>query len=207
MATRLTNITLTIMLSLFGFGSKGQSIKFDSPEIQENISKQLGKPADVVYHSVVPFGMGYDAGGRADVYMYKEKIKGVTYITGDLIGTKQKKSDAGNYELMVCQKLDNEWGRALISNLSYYTLDASLNSGETMSLGPFAKGDIVAVVFDKFYEFTINGKKFGLMLIIGITEKELEWKEKNGGEELIKKFKESKVYPYTDFDRKSVVNN
>jgi Suppressor of fused protein (SUFU) len=195
------------MFSLFGFGGKGQSIKFDNPAIQKNISTQLGKPLDVVYHAVVPFEMGYDAGGRADVYTYNEKIKGVTYITGDLIGTKQKKSDAGNYELMVCHKLDNEWGRELISNLSYYTLDASLNSGETMSLGSFAKGDIVAVVFDKFFEFTISGKKYGLMLIMGITEKELEWKEEHGGKELIKKFKENKVYPYTDFERKSVVNN
>ena len=71
-----------------------------------------------------------------------------------------------------------------------------------MSLGPFAKGAIVAVIFDKFCEFTINGKKFGLMLLIGITEKELEWKEEHGGEELIKKLKERKSYPYTDFDRK-----
>ncbi len=52
----------------------------------------------------------------------------------------------------------------------------------------------------------VNGKKYGLMLLIGITKDELEYKIKNGGKELIKKLKENNVYPYTDLSRDSLFN-
>jgi hypothetical protein len=139
---------------------KGKRIikTFENPQIQNKIEKYLGKQHNKVFHSPVLFELGMDIGGGADVLVYKKAIKGITYITGDLIGNKQKKSDAGNYELMVCHKKDNDWGPKLISRLAYYTLEASLNSGETMDVGPFAKGKVTAIVFDKYCSFSINGK-------------------------------------------------
>ncbi|MDR1622908.1 MAG: hypothetical protein LBS00_11090 [Synergistaceae bacterium] len=112
----------------------GKIMEFNSPQIQEKIEQILGKPENMVLHAPVPFQLGYDVGGRADVYLYKNHIDGTVYVTGDLIGQKQQSSDAGNFEFMIAHKTDNEWGPNLISNLSYYTLDASINSGETMDI-------------------------------------------------------------------------
>ncbi|MBI1783369.1 MAG: suppressor of fused domain protein [Sphingobacteriales bacterium] len=180
---------------------------FDDPRIQEKLKGILGEPDDTVFHSVVPFDFGWDAGGGADVYIYKNHIDGVVYITGDLVGQQQQKSDAGNYELMICHRTDTEWGPDLISNLAFYTLDASLNSGETMDLGGnfiLEDSKITALIFDKYSDFKIDNVDYGLMLLIGITEDELSWKNENGGAALIEKLKEHKIYPFTDINRESI---
>ena len=181
-------------------------MEFNSPQIQEKIEQILGKPENVVLHSPVPFQLGWDAGGRADVYLYKNHIDGVVYVTGDLIGQKQKNSDAGNFELMIAHKAETEWGSGLISSLSYYTLDSSINSGETMSIGNYAlpENTVKAIIFDKYATFRIGLKKYGLMLIMGITEDELEWKKQNSGTKLIEKLKEKNIYPFTDLKRRSI---
>ena len=180
---------------------------FDNPRIQEKLKEILGKPHETVLHAVVPFDFGWDAGGAADVYIYKNHIDGVVYITGDLIGQEQQISDAGNYELMICHRTDTHWGPDLISNLAFYTLDASLKSGETMDLGGnFVLEDskITALIFDKYFGFQVDNINYGLMLLMGITRDELDWKNKNGGTALIEKLKEQKVYPFTDINRKSI---
>jgi len=175
-------------------------------KIQENIEKVLGRAEENVLHSSVPFKMGYNMGGRSDIYLFKSHINGIAYVTGDLIGLKQKNSDAGNYEFVICQKTEQEWGPNLISNLSYYTLESSINSGETMSIGTYAMSEntIKAIVFNKYASFKIGLKKYGLMLVLGITEDELEWAKKNSGEKLIERLKEKNIYPITELKRKSI---
>jgi hypothetical protein len=187
--------------------TRRRNMEFNSPQIQEKIEQILGKPENIVLHSPVPCQLGYDAGGRSDVYLYKNHIDGIIYVTGDLIGQKQKNSDAGNFEFMIAHKTDNEWGPNLISNLSYYTLDSSINSGETMNIGKYAlpENTVKAIIFDKYATFRIGVKKYGLMLIIGITEDELEWAKRNGGAKLIEKLKEKNIYPLTDLKRRSII--
>jgi hypothetical protein len=181
-------------------------MEFNSPQIQENIEKILGKSENIVLHAPVPFQLGWNLGGRADVYLYKNHIDGIVYVTSDLIGQEQKRSDAGNYEFMIAHKEDNGWGPDLISNLAYYTLDASINSGETMDIARFAlpENTVKAIIFDKYATFRIGSETYGLMLIIGITEDELEWAKRNGGAELIEKLKEKSIYPITDLKRRSI---
>jgi hypothetical protein len=181
-------------------------MEFNSPQIQEKIEQILGESDNFVSHALVPFYLGWHLGGRADVYHYRNHIDGIVYITGDLIGEEQKISDAGNYEFMIAHKTENKWGINLISNLSYYTLDASINSGETMDLGPYAlpENTVKAIIFDKYATFRIDLKKYGLMLILGITEDELEWAKRNGGTKLIEKLKEKNIYPITDLQRRSI---
>jgi hypothetical protein len=86
-------------------------------------------------------------------------------------------------------------------------MDASLNTGETMDLGGnflLENSEIKALIFSKYADFKVKGKKYGLLLVIGITSEELNWAKKNGGEELILKLKEKGVYPMTDLKRKSI---
>jgi len=52
--------------------------------------------------------------------------------------------------------------------------------------------------------YKVNGNKYGLLLLIGITTYELNWAKTNGGKKLIEKLKEKEVYPFTDLNRESV---
>lgn len=202
---------ILIIMGIFSIlKSNGQKIDFYNDEIQEQIENVLGKHFDTVLHSPVPFDMGFDIGGGADVYIYKNHIDGEVYLTTDLIGKKQAKNSIGNYELMICHSDKQDWGSNLISKLSYYTLDASLNSGETMNLGGnfvLENSDIKALIFSKYTDFKVKGKKYGILLIVGITSDELEWAKENGGENLIIKLKVAGVYPKTDFNRKSILKD
>ena len=189
------------------FKSNKQQIDFYSDKIQNEIKNILGKHSDTVLHSPVPFELGYEVGGGADVYVYKEHIDGEVYLTTDLTGKSQIKNSIGNYELMICHPNQRDWGPNLISNLSYYTLESSLNSGETMDLGAnfiLEDSEIKALIFSKYSDYKLEGKRYGILLIIGITADELEWAKENSGENLIVKLKNAGVYPTTDLNRKSI---
>jgi hypothetical protein len=192
-----------------GLFSKKKKLSFYDDAVQEEIERILG-PHDSVFHAPVPFDMGYDIGGRSDVPIFENHVPGLVYITSDLIGRKQKKSDAGNYELMICHReKETEWGVQLISTLAYYTLQAPIFSKETMGLegGPFLEQDSVIrhILFDKYAEFTIENEKLGIMLLIGITHDEWEWGRQNSNEHLIQILKDKEIYPFTDMNRKSVI--
>lgn len=181
-------------------------MEFNDPKVQQFMEHNLGTLDDKVLHAVVPFRLGYENGGAADVYLYKRQDGYISYVTGDLIGEKQQPSDAGNYELLAVMKDGENWGASLIRMLAFSTLDESINSGESMDIGDFGKEvGFPAIIFDKYSETVIDGNKIGIMLIIGITKKELDWKTKNGGRVLLKKLREAKIYPYSIPNRKSVV--
>lgn len=189
------------------FKSSGQEIDFNNPEIQKQYENILGKPSDIVLHSPVPFDLGFDIGGGSDVNVYPNRIKGNFYLTTDLTGKKQAKNRIGNYELMIAHPENEDWGVSLISKLSYYTLETSLESGNTMDLGGnylLTDSNIKALLFSKFADFKVNGGKYGIMLLIGITSDELEWAKQNSGEQLISKLKEAGIYPITDLKRESI---
>jgi len=182
------------------------AIEFNDTLVQEFMKKSLGDPIDTVFHSPVPFQLGYDAGGAADVYQFKRPDGNICYVTGDLIGKSQKPSDAGNYELLIIMGKGEEWGVNLIRMLAFSTLEESLNSCETMDIGNFgAKVGFDAIIFDKFAKTTINGKEIGIMLVIGITKNELKWKFNNSGEALLKKLKDNGLYPVSKPKRKSII--
>ena len=191
---------------MWPFGKKKEKVDLYDVRTQA-LEKALGPMHDMVIHAVIPFFAGFDMGGRADVYIFKQHLDGVVYVTGDLLGEKQKQSDAGNYELMICHKTDSDWGPRLISALAYYTLDEPINSGETMDIGDAAGPDteITAFLFNKYTELDFMGKKAGLMLCVGITPQELEYSQKHGGKQLIEALVRSGVYPFTDLKRTSVV--
>jgi hypothetical protein len=172
-------------------------------ETEAALESKFGKMAENVLHAVTPFEFGYDAGGRADVYCYPNHLNGIIYITCDLWGCKQKESDAGNYELMVALAKDDDWGPSLISPLAYYTLDASIRSGETMDLPPKYRDGygLAAVIFNKYCEIKHKGHKLGIMTVIGITESEFDYTKQYGGKQLIEKLKQDKIYPMTLFNR------
>ncbi|MCC7474850.1 MAG: suppressor of fused domain protein [Pirellulales bacterium] len=168
----------------------------------------LGKSGDVVFHGVIPFFLGWDLGGTADIIPFYNHLDGVVYVTADLIGSKaQEPSFLGEYELMIVHRDELEWGRDLIGRLAHYTLDAELKAGDTMDLGPKTPEDsqIEALLFDDYASFEVMGNKAGLLLCMGITKDELNEARDEGSASLIQKLKAADVYPFTDLNRMSVI--
>ena len=169
----------------------------------------LGKSDDLVGHSIVPFDFGVEAGGAADVLYFRNHLAGVVTVTAQLIGDDdQIPNDQGNYELMICERNDDDhWGASFISRLAQYTLEARLNPGETMDVGPaLPEGSTLsAMLFLDYARFNVLGRDCGLLLCLGITADELAACRQGRTAEVEAALKASAVYPFTDQDRKSVV--
>jgi hypothetical protein len=172
------------------------------------IETVLGPSHDMVGHAPVPFDLGADIGGAADIIYFKKHLKGVVSVTSELIGhDEQVQNDLGNYELMICHRDDEPWGANVISRLAYYTLEAKLNPGETMDIGSALPDDstLAAFLFLNYATFKVRGRKAGLLLCVGITADELEACRAGKREKVEKALKAAKVYPFTDLYRDSVL--
>jgi hypothetical protein len=168
----------------------------------------LGKSDGMVSHAVVPFQFGYDAGGRADVVHFREYNRGIVYATSELIGdNRQVQNSLGNYELAISHRTEEKWGSQIISSLAYYTLDARVEPGQTMDLGPSAPAGsmICAFLFSDFGRFFVRGRRAGLLLCIGITADELSACREGDLKVVEARLRSKSVYPFTDFQRKSVL--
>ena len=191
------------------------AVKADDNEWQEwwdarvaAIEGVLGKSEDVVGHAAIPFHLGGDIGGAADIIYFRHHLPGRVSVTSELIGCEdQVPNDLGNYELMICHRGDEEWGPNIICKLAYYTLEAELKPGDTMDIGSAApKGSaIAALLFLDYGRFKVRGTKAGLLLCIGITADELESCRKGRRADVEQALKKAGVYPYTDLYRQSVL--
>lgn len=129
-------------------------------------------------------------------------------MTAQLIGDDdQIPNDQGNYELMICERDDSDWGGSFISRLAQYTLEARLNPGETMDVGPALPdgSTLSAMLFLDYARFNVLGRDCGLLLCLGITADELAACRNGRTPEVEAALKASAVYPFTDQNRKSVV--
>jgi hypothetical protein len=172
------------------------------------IEAVLGKSEDTVGHAVIPFQFGPEMGGAADVVFFRHHLPGRVAVTSELIGCEEQiQNILGAYELMICHRDDEEWGPGLISQLAHYTLQAKLNPGETMGLGPAAPpgSTITALLFLEYARFTVRGKSAGLLLCLGITADELKVCRKGRYKEVVEALKKADVFPYTDLHRPSAV--
>ena len=172
------------------------------------LSQVLGRAENKVFHAFVPF----EFGGFADVLTFPEFVRGKTYVTADCTGpcTGQLRSRLGNYELMICVKKPMPVAADFISKLAPYTLQAKLQPGDTMEFpkrqrGSTLKGLLFTYPGDKHVWFEFLGKRYGLLLCIGITKDELALARSKGTDVVVSALKERDVFPYTIFDRESVL--
>jgi hypothetical protein len=171
------------------------------------IEAVLGKADDVVGHSPVPLDFGADIGGAADVIYFRNHLPGVVSVTDDLIGRdNQKQTSLGNYELMICERDDAEWGSSVISKLAAYTFQARLEPGQTMDIrrGVPEGSSVEAVLFQEYARFEVLGRPCGLLLLIGITGPELAACRRGRRREVEAALQAANISPYTDLRRPSV---
>ena len=168
----------------------------------------LGPSDDKVRHAMIPFQMGPELGGAADVVYFSGHVDGVVAVTSELIGCDdQTPNNQGNYELMMCGRDDVDWGAGLISQLAHYTLECPLNAGDTMDVGPAVPvgSTIAALLFCDYARFRVRDLEAGLLLCVGITADELEACRSGRTDEVLDGLKTTGVSPFTDLYRDSVL--
>jgi hypothetical protein len=172
------------------------------------MEKVLGKSHGMHGHAVIPFDLGADIGGGADIVYFRQHVNGVVSVTSELIGRDdQVRNVLGNYELMICHRDDEHWGPNLISKLAYYTLEAELNPGETMDIGSATPdgSTINALLFCEYARFQVRERQAGLLLCIGMTSRELTACQSSGSDSVLDELKNNGIFPFTDLYRESVI--
>jgi hypothetical protein len=173
----------------------------------EAMETVLGEMDGEILHATIPFQLGIDMGGAADVVSFSQKLDGIAYVTSELIGMdNQAPGDLGNYELMICHRTASDLGPRIIRLLAHYTLETPLNPGDTMDIGEVMPegSTIVALMFLEYARFKVQERDAGLLLCIGITQEELDVKVEQDSSVVEQRLKERAVYPYTDLNRQSV---
>lgn len=167
----------------------------------------LGPSDNLILHSPLPFFLG----GGADVISFRHYVNGVTYVTADVSGeeTAQIPNGSGNYELMICMKNEDARASSLISQLAQYSCDECLSVGETMDCDWFSESNVVGFLFVQPEttpsQFELYNRYFSLLLCVGITQAELEECQRGNSDLVLQKLKQSKVFPFTDLHRASVI--
>jgi hypothetical protein len=173
----------------------------------EAMEAVLGEMDSEVLHATIPFQLGIDLGGAADLVTFSRNLDGIAYVTSELIGMdNQAPGELGNYELMICHRTPSDWGPHVIRLLAHYTLDTPLNPGDTMDIGAATPegSTISALLFLEYAKFRVLERDAGLLLCIGITQDELDVKREQDSSVVEQRLKERGVYPYTDLNRQSV---
>jgi Suppressor of fused protein (SUFU) len=168
----------------------------------------LGKSANTVGHGVIPFQFGAEMGSAADIVYFRNHLDGVVAATSELIGCDdQQPNEQGNYELMICSRANDDWGPNIICQLAHYTLEAVLNPGETMDIGPATPdgSSIAAFLFCDYGRFKVRDRNAGLLLCVGITANELSECRVGNRLRVETALKDAGVFPFTDLYRDSVL--
>jgi hypothetical protein len=187
--------------------------------LMENI---LGKQHDIVMHAIFPYAIG----GGLDLYYYPHGIPGTAVATKELselpnVGSKNEKFSC--YELVMFTRhpcdLDEAkdqstaFGKAhsningILNVMAPFSASATLNPNETCEFPADMKS-----VGGKCFILDSYGSRgdevvqnFGIMVIIEISRKEMEFARANGGVVLLEKLKLAGHYPYSDLGRDPVV--
>lgn len=178
----------------------------------------LGQEHDMVLHAILPYG----AGGTLDLYYYPNHIEGVGIATKELAYAIEQSSHNDlfdSFELVMftresfrledAQKESKDFGKAhknistILNPIARYSEEAILNAGDTCEF-PADFPDIGGrcLLFDVYNPEAAELHDFGLMLIMEIHRKEMEFARKHGSQKLITLLKENNIYPYSEMNRK-----
>ena len=172
----------------------------------QGLEAAFGKSDNIHLHAPIPFEAGLDLGGSPDVVTFSNYTNGKLYVTADLIGcADQKPNSHGNYELAVAHQGEEDWGVDIICRLAYYTLEATLDHGETMDMEEATPegSTINAFLFKRIATFDFQGNPANVICCIGITKAELDFCFDHGSDTLLETL--PKDYVLTEVYRQSFV--
>ena len=183
----------------------------------------LGPAGDSVFHAPISIARSTEI-GSSEVLQFSMPGGGRRYVTADMTGIAKRNQipsrELGHYEVMICTRKPNAWAAGFVASVgARATAWEELNPNETMGmydddtgaeLSFFPAGvPLFAMALCEsdtmppyFYAL---GRKYGLLLYVGIFKSELAFARSNSVAELVELLKKRKVYPYTDEKRPPVV--
>jgi len=187
----------------------------------EALERALGKQTPIVGHAII----GFEIGGTVDMYYYHHKSGGTILATQELInptGENPIPNKNGLYELVAFTKQEfqsDEMGEGAFSlierrfcgiftGVGNFSFQAKLEPNETCEL-PVDGEPNRCLIFDEYRgetDFLVKGIKYGLLLIIEVFRDEMEFARNEGTDKLLSLLKKKGHYPFSDLNRKSVLN-
>ncbi len=210
------------------FGKRGREAPAFPPEQRrehddlkrQGMERVLGTMYDLVGHAIIPF----EVGGAVDMYYFPGAMDGTGFATMELIapdGSGPKPSRIGTYELVAFtrHRIGDEAGKeafdrieraicGIFTVVGRYSFEARLNPGETIEVPAGEDAPNRCLILDEYakpgIEFTIGGRRHGLLLLIEVFRSEMDHAMKNGSREVLARLKETGHYPFSDLDREPV---
>lgn len=211
------------------FGKKETKKEFTQEEYEkdyklkmEGLEFVLGKAHNIVGHAIIPF----EIGGAVDMYYFPNGIEGTGFATMELLkpdGTGPIPNKLGTYELVAFTKLNyvqdtlktNPFNLIerhichILTGIGFYSFQDKLEPFDTCELPQDEGKPNICLILDEYKpdgkEFKIGDRKHGLLLVMEVHKNEMEFAIANGTEKLVEKLKKKGYYPYSDLDRKSVI--
>jgi hypothetical protein len=164
------------------------------------LEKVLGKADDGVLHAALPLFLG----GNADVLIFPGFPGGTAYVTADLTGQDvgQVPNSLGFFELMLCCRAPNSGAAGVISRLARLSLERRLDMGQVLDLSADPSSPFDAVLLAEGMpqpQFRFGGKRWGLLLCVGITDADREFQEQHGASALMEKLEAEDRFPFSTF--------
>lgn len=153
--------------------------------------------------------IGFDAGGPLNFSTIGNTptAEFITYISCELsVRKEQKPASFGRYELLTSCN-DQQWVRSKLTALAHTSMEMKFGHRHTIDIAACSESDevIQGVICEREATARIDGKKYGVMRVIGVTRPELDFGVKRGIPQLLKKLKDAGVYPHTNVIRESVI--
>lgn len=180
--------------------------------VKAELCSRFGPDDGRVFTSPIPLYVDPQR-GLAGSLTFPEHVPGYTYCTCGLsLHPDQQPGRNGHYELMMCAREEAPHIPEFIGALARYTFQAVLKPGDTMDIGSAqpagstvrgllcAEPDIVRPTF------TVFGRTCTMLLLLGITEAEMEGCLGSGSEMVLSLLKQRGEFPYTTLSRESVVS-
>lgn len=188
---------------------------------QQGLERVLGPMHKTVGHAII----GFEVGGPVDMYYFPNAMDGTGFATMELLapdGSGPRPSSIGTYELVAFtkHKVDDPGEAAafeqinlhmwhILTTVGRYSLQAELNPLETVEV-PAGEGQPYrCLILDEYarpgVDFKIGGRKHGLLLLVEVFRREMEYAMKNGAPVVLEKLKQEGYYPYSDLEREPVL--
>lgn len=144
--------------------------------------------------------IGFDAGGPLNLCTVGHGQQAfVTYVSCELAARDdQQVADSGPYELMtVCD--DEHWARTVLSGIARLGLDVELSDGHTIDIGALVgSGPVIqGAVLEEFASVAIQGKRYRILMVHGVSRDELEYAVAHGTDALLERRRGTGAYPKT----------
>lgn len=153
--------------------------------------------------------IGFDLGGPLNFCTVgaKKNQNIITYVSCELAVRKEQiPSSKGRFELL-CHCDDETWVRSVLSTIGRMSLEAQFDHLHTVDISPIVgkAANLQGIVLERFASTKIEGEKFSLLRVHGISRRELEFAMEKGSDTLFTHLTSLDIFPNTLTTRQSSI--